>query len=290
MKKIIQILILGILVILSFSEKSEAYIYSISSKGEPMITENEIFQYYVVDVLDYPNYTVSLKPLSRYWVNVNDPNSVIPISFTELSTNQKHYHLVHNQEQEIFSGSSNYSSNFMYTIKVQNLKGLKSGIYVSDFIFTSDGNDFKYTMELNIRPNSRITLNSNITKITFSDKDVFNVNSSVDNDVNTKIDVDSNTDWELYLDTSSIGNLIGDYSFRIDSSTGNIDYILKDKTPLTLGQNYLLARGKRTYDNNFPAKPIPTNLQVRYSLQNNTGKFFKEGNFTNNLIYRIEEK
>lgn len=271
-------------------EKCEAFIYNITPKGEPIVTENEFIQQYIVDLFNIRSYTVTITPLNLNWVNTSDANSVIPINQTDISTDRGNFNLAYNREQEIYSGSGYFSSSFIYTIKVRNVKGLKSGTYTSDFVFSSSGYNFQYTMQLNILPNSRITLSTTISKIILSDKDVFKINSLVGNDVNTRIDVDSNSNWELYLDTSNLGNLIGDYFFKIAFSSGNIDYVLPDNTQLLSGQNYLIARGQKTYDNNSPANIVPTNLQVRYFLRNSTGKFFKEGTYTNNLIYRIEEK
>lgn len=276
----------------SIQEKSEAILYSISKIGEPIITENSITQKYKIDLLEIGYWELSIKPLMSHWVNNQDMSARIPVNNTELITPDGTFRLIENTKTNIYNGDSRFSRSIEVSIKINNTRGLKSGFYTIPLMFsTGDGSYYTQIPTLQIQSTTDISSITPTSNIILSENDVFDLNGEFKNSVDTQLSINSNTPWSLYLDTSNIGNLKGDYYFQIISSTGNnITTPITSKTKLEIGQNYLIANGDRSYTNNFPANPIPTEIKIRYYLKNNTPYFFTEGTFTNNLIYRIEEK
>ncbi len=118
--------------------------------------------------------------------------------------------------------------------------------------------------------------------ITLDKDDVFNTSTTKNNDTDTQIQISSNTDWQIYLDTTSIGDLQGDYYFQLNNGSQSEDVeILLNDFIIEPNQQYLIARGKQCTEN--------ISLNAKYSLKNNTDNYFKEGTTQNYLTYRIEK-
>ena len=290
-KKILLICFCFISTLLFNTNKAEAHIYSVSPIGSPLITEEAITQNYIMRLVEFRDWVLKVQAQEPSWINIADPSIKIPATNTFFTTSDGTYQLPASSEVEIYEGDRTAYTTLPFSVRVDNLRGFPSGTYALNLSFNINGDVTNFTMYLTIPQKLDITTTVPTSYINFTEAQVFDLSSKVANTVDTQINISANTKWELFLDTSSFGNAIGNYSFEVLGGEGN-NLVLpnKNKTSMIIGNSYLIAVGDKSFTDNRPPIEIPTYIRIRYYLNNNTLSYFPEGSFNNYFIYRIQEK
>ncbi len=301
MKKIISY-ILALLFILLVQPGVKADIFMRAEQvGLPVITSSSI----TANInLTYPQIGISrllASAMESYITNNENPGIKIPVNNLYLICDGESYQLS-NIGMQLFYIDSLGDIDFTrtaqknITLRLENIGELPAGTYTIPLKFVNRTSliqqyecDFLFSFIIYEKQN--ISSFSGEPLIILSEEDVFNKKISIKNKKEIKLDLYSNTNWSLWLDTSNITNLEGEYSFLIKSYTGNITNCEQNLTRIFPNKRYLLAEGSSTLDGFESGNNVPTSIIIEYSFNNSdTDKYIKEGIRQYPLTYIMERK
>ena len=300
MKKIIHFIILISIIIISPSAGANMFMRA-EQLGMPVVTSSSVTA--GVNLI-YPQIWISrlfATALEPYITNNEDSNIRIPVSKLFLICDGQSYQLS-NTGMQLFYIDSLGDIDFTRTaqknisLRIENIGELPAGTYSIPLKFVNRTSliqeyecDFVFTFV--IEEKQSISSFSGDPYIVLSEDDVFNKQLSVKNRNDIRLDLTSNTNWALWLDTSNIGTLDGEYSFQIKSYTGNIASCEQNLTNILPNRRYLLAKGGSTIKGFEQGNNIPTSLVIEYSFKNiDKDRYIKEGLRQNPLIYIMERE
>lgn len=104
------------------------------------------------------------------------------------------------------------------TLRLENTGELPAGTYCVPLKFVNRTSIFQeyecdFVFTFIIEEKQTLTSFSGNPYIVLNEEDIFNKQISIKNKNDIRIDLTSNTGWNLWLDTSGITNLEGEYSF-----------------------------------------------------------------------------
>ncbi len=299
MKKIINIILLFITFILPPVVRADMFMRAELS-GMPVITPSNI----TANInLTYPQIGISrlwASALEPFITNNENPNIKIPVNKLFLICDGESYQLSNTGMQLFYIdplGDIDFTRTAQknITLRLENIGELPAGTYSVPLKFVNRTSivqeyecDFLFTFI--IEEKQTLSSFSGDPYIVLSEEDVFNKQISVKNKNDIRLDLTSNTGWNLWLDTSGITNIEGEYSFLIKSYTGNISSYEQNLTQILPNKRYLLARGTSTLEGFESGNTIPTSLTIEYSFKNNSDRFIKEGIQQYPLTYIMERE
>lgn len=300
MKKIIYFIYLISIIIISPSARADMFMRA-EQLGIPVITTSAV----TASVnLTYPQIGISrlfATSLEPYITNNEDSNIRIPVSKLFLICDGQSYQLS-NTGMQLFYIDNLGDIDFTKTaqknisLRIENIGELPAGTYSIPLKFVNRTSliqeyecDFVFTFV--IEEKQSISSFSGDPYIVLSEDDVFNKQISVKNKNDIRLDLTSNTNWVLWLDTANLGALDGEYSFQIKSYTGNIANCEQNLTSIFPNKRYLLAKGGSTIRGFEQGNNIPTSLIIEYSFKNtDKDNYIKEGTRQNPIIYIMERE
>ncbi len=300
MKTIINIIFLLLIIILSPDVKANIFMRA-ELIGMPVITQS----YITANAnLTYPQIGISrlfVSALEPCITNNENSNIKIPVSNLYLISDNQSFQLS-NVRAQLFYIDSLGDIDFTrtaqknITLRVENIGELPAGTYSIPLKFINRTSliqeyecDFIFTFVIDEK--QTITSFSGDPCIILSEDDVFNKQTVIKNKNDIRLDLFSNTNWNLWLDSSNIGNLEGEYSFLIKSCTGNILSFEQNPTQILPNKRYLLAKGNSTLQGTEQGNTVPTSLIIEYSFKSpDTGKYIKEGVRQNPITYIVERE
>lgn len=300
MKKIVHFIIITLIMITSLSAKADMFMRA-EQLGMPVITSASVTSNIN---LTYPQIGISrlfATALEPYITNNDNSNIKIPVNKLFLICDGQSYQLS-NIRHQLFYIDSFGDIDFTRTaqknlsLRIENIGELPAGTYSIPLKFVNRTSliqeyECDFVLTFVIEEKRLISSFSGDPYIILSEDDVFNDQISVKNKNDVKLDLYSNTNWVLWLDTSNIGALEGEYSFRIKSYTGNIINYEQNLIHLLPDKRYVLAKGSSTLQGTEQGNTIPTSLIIEYSFKNiNKDEYIKEGIRQNPLIYIMENE
>ena len=106
-----------------------------------------------------------------------------------------------------------------YNCLIKDIGVLPPGTYSTRLQFQSQTVlftfDTVYNLSFTIPQTQEVSSTTNPVNITLTPDNVFETNANIVNDTTPQILIKSNDKWELILDTTNLGNLIGKYYFQI---------------------------------------------------------------------------
>ena len=290
MKKIIFILFF---IILNFNPAySNVVIKSISGT---IISSNQIMAsiQLIEDSYIERNFSIKLRALDLEFYNTSYPQYKIPINKLYLNDGVNEFQIQTNTDMTLFSLNNceypGYSKNYNCILK--NIGVLPPGTYSTRLQFQTQIDSCVYTTIYNlcftIPLNQDVSCITNPVNITLTPENVFDVNASISNTTSPQILIKSNDKWKLILDTSNLGNLIGKYYFQITGVSSNVTDYETSKLEILPNRQYVIARGKPTTKGIITDGYCTDFVNIKYSLQNTSDRFLKEGKFNNYINYII---
>lgn len=273
--------------------KAEAAITA-TSNGSAVITNTQVSQGVHLTANVNLLSVISAQALDPYITNINDPTIQIPVSHLYIQYQSNIIQLILGTLLPIISvniGVGIYEADV--TLLVKDIGVLPAGTYTTRVLFqnttTLNTTTTTYTLTFTVPPTYNVTTASGNSLITLTSANVFAPSTTVNNTTNTQADLQANTKWNLYLDTTNIGTLKGNYYFQVLSKTGPVTTYNAALTPIAPNQQYLLASGTQTSLNIPYGQYTPTNIQIQYSYNNTNSAsgslYLPEGTYTNNLNY-----
>lgn len=297
MKKIF-IIATAMFIFMFFNIKTAEAAITATSNGSPVITNTQVSQGVHLTANVNLLSVISAQALDPYITNVTDPTIQIPISHLYIQYQGTLVQMILNTLLPIISvsiGIGTYDADV--TLLVKDIGVLPAGTYTTRVLFqnvtTVNTTSTTYTLTFTVPPTYNVSTTSGNSQITLTSANVFSPSTTVNNTTNTQVDMQANTKWNLYLNTSSIGTLKGNYYFQVLGSTGPVTTYNSTRTLIAPNQQYLLASGTQTSLNIPYGQFTPTNIQIQYSYNNTNSAsgstYLPEGTYTNNLQYILSQ-
>lgn len=231
--------------------------------------------------------------LSPSITSTSNPSIVIPISSLYLNDGIYNYQMEYNTPVTVLNGvnidSGGYTQN--YTAIINPIGPIPPGTYTTLLQFTDSlgaQDTFSYNLNFTVPLNQAVSSTANTVNITLAPADVFDKSGSFTNLTSPQISLQSNSDWDLILDTTNIGDLNGNYYFQVLNATSNVTSCVSTPTQISSTQ-YQIASGNPTVTDPVNGTWANDYITIQFSMQNPFGNYTPQGNYLNNVTYTIQE-
>lgn len=291
--------ILILLLVILFQIKMPVFAnITVRELGDTIISPNQISKQIQVqeDTFITLLFTIKVTALDSFITNNSDPNYKIPVNKLYLSDGENEFQMQANTEITLLSILELQFLGYIvnYNCLIKDIGVLPPGTYSTRLQFQSQTVlftfDTVYNLSFTIPQTQEVSSSTNPVNITLTPDNVFETNANILNDTTPQILIKSNDKWELILDTTNLGNLIGKYYFQITGVSNNVTEYESSQIELLPNRQYVLARGEPTVTEPITGNYTTDYINIRYSLQNTTDRFLNEGQFNNYVNYIIQSR
>lgn len=291
--------ILILLLVILFQIKMPVFAnITVRELGDTIISPNQISKQIQVqeDTFITLLFTIKVTALDSFITNNSDPNYKIPVNKLYLSDGENEFQMQANTEITLLSILELQFLGYIvnYNCLIKDIGVLPPGTYSTRLQFQSQTVlftfDTVYNLSFTIPQTQEVSSATNPVNITLTPDNVFETNANILNDTTPQILIKSNDKWELILDTTNLGNLIGKYYFQITGVSNNVTEYESSQIELLPNRQYVLARGEPTVTEPITGNYTTDYINIRYSLQNTTDRFLNEGQFNNYVNYIIQSR
>ena len=291
--------ILILLLVILFQIKMPVFAnITVRELGDTIISPNQISKQIQVqeDTFITLLFTIKVTALDSFITNNSDPNYKIPVNKLYLSDGENEFQMQANTEITLLSILELQFLGYIvnYNCLIKDIGVLPPGTYSTRLQFQSQTVlftfDTVYNLSFTIPQTQEVSSSTNPVNITLTPDNVFETNANILNDTTPQILIKSNDKWELILDTTNLGNLIGKYYFQITGVSSNVREYESSQIELLPNRQYVLARGEPTVTEPITGNYTTDYINIRYSLQNTTDRFLNEGQFNNYVNYIIQSR
>lgn len=291
--------ILILLLVILFQIKMPVFAnITVRELGDTIISPNQISKQIQVqeDTFITLLFTIKVTALDSFITNNSDPNYKIPVNKLYLSDGENEFQMQANTEITLLSILELQFLGYIvnYNCLIKDIGVLPPGTYSTRLQFQSQTVlftfDTVYNLSFTIPQTQEVSSTTNPVNITLTPDNVFETNANILNDTTPQILIKSNDKWELILDTTNLGNLIGKYYFQITGVSNNVTEYESSQIELLPNRQYVLARGEPTVTEPITGNYTTDYINIRYSLQNTTDRFLNEGQFNNYVNYIIQSR
>lgn len=279
-------LLLSALILLAFSLPSEAMII-FDYQGDTVVRQKNVERNLVIKSDADGTYNVAIRPLDSALVSTDGKVS-IPLENVYINNTREDVYMRYNEYSNLFSSLemiANVPQNI--TAKVRDYGMVPTGTYQLNFeIQLTDTDSGKidtttFPMQMIVPVIQEMHVNAEATKITVGASDVFTSGKRIANEVPPVVQISSNCDWELSLNTDRLGETAGNLYVRTISATTNVAERLQERVLLEPNKEIIIARGKAPSDNE--------SVTVEFSIENEGSGYMKAGNGENRVRYILRE-
>lgn len=291
--------ILILLLVILFQIKMPVFAnITVRELGDTIISPNQISKQIQVqeDTFITLLFTIKVTALDSFITNNSDPNYKIPVNKLYLSDGENEFQMQANTEITLLSILELQFLGYIvnYNCLIKDIGVLPPGTYSTRLQFQSQTVlftfDTVYNLSFTIPQTQEVSSTTNPVNITLTPDNVFETNANILNDTTPQILIKSNDKWELILDMTNLGNLIGKYYFQITGVSNNVTEYESSQIELLPNRQYVLARGEPTVTEPITGNYTTDYINIRYSLQNTTDRFLNEGQFNNYVNYIIQSR
>lgn len=269
---------------------------SVKNVGGTIINQNQVSTTIQVieDTIISLKFLIKVIALDAYITNTSNPQYKIPINKLFLNDGENEFQMQPNMEMTLFSINNvqllGYRKNYNCIIK--NIGVLPPGTYTTRLQFKTQTAILSfstvYNLSFTIPVSQDISSITNPVNIKLTPENVFETNTNISNTTSPQILIKSNDKWKLVLDTSKLGDLIGNYYFQIIGASKNVTEYETSQIELKPNKQYILAKGNPTVTEIINGNYSNDYINIKYTLKNSTGKYLKEGLFNNYVSYIIQ--
>lgn len=281
-------LLLSALILLALSLPARAGII-FDYQGDTVVRQNTVERNLVIKSDTDGRYDIAIMPTDTA-LESTDGKVTIPLDGENkvyINNTKEDIYLRYNEYSNLFSSldmTANVPQNI--TFRVRNNGMVPAGTYRLNFtvqLTDADSGSISTTtfpMQLIVPVVQEINLNAEVPKITVNAADAFALGKKITNEVSPTIQINSNCDWELSLNTDKLGETVGNYYVRTITGT-NVVERLQERVLLEPNKEIIIARGKSPYDNQ--------SVTVEFSVENKDSSYIKAGSYENRVRYILRE-
>ena len=258
-------------------------------QGDTVVRQNTVERNLVIKSDTDGRYDIAIMPTDTA-LESTDGKVTIPLDGENkvyINNTREDIYLRYNEYSNLFSSldmTANVPQNI--TFRVRNNGMVPAGTYRLNFtvqLTDADSGNISTTtfpMQLIVPVVQEINLNAEVPKITVNAADAFALGKKTTNEVSPTIQINSNCDWELSLNTDKLGETVGNYYVRTINGT-NVAERLQERVLLEPNKEIIIARGKSPYDNQ--------SVTVEFSVENKDSSYIKAGSYENRVRYILRE-
>ena len=269
------------------SAPSEASYVIVDYQGDTVVRQQNIERNLIINSDDGNVYNIAVRPLDDA-VRSSDGKVSIPLNNLYINNTREDVYLRYNEYSNIFDALTMGGVAKNMTAKIRDFGMVPAGTYSINFEVQAtdvDTNQIASTTTFNLQfivPSiQEISLHGEVPRITVGASDAFNKNKKITNETSPLVYINSNCDWELYVNADNFGDRAGNYYIRTVTASANVGERLQERVLLQEGKEIILARGKAPANNEY--------VSVEYSVETKDGKFIPAGNYDNKVRYILRE-
>ena len=283
--------IIFILILFVFSQLktyADGTITNFQKIGETYLINNIPYQQYRMDIINCTDFDLYLTNKDQSIKNQQDSSITYHNNSLKVTTSSNKKSLPYNIQKVIIDdsvGIGNISVFLTFTIEPYNYNWIASGNYSIRIIASTEqigGMQNYYNVDFNVPKHSNITVYPNRALITLSKNQVFSKNNYIENKTNSKLNIISNSKWDLYLNTNNLNIPAGEHYIEVIGSQGdNIEYT-SGKIKLKSNTEYFLGKKTAISNNNN------SSLDIKYTFLTPSDSYAESGNYINQMNFDLK--
>lgn len=282
MKKIVFLAMIG----LAFCLPSNAMVI-MDYQGETLVHQNDVERNLIINSDDDGIYDIAIRPLDDKVRSV-DSKVEIPLDKLYINNTKEDVYLRYNDYSNIFYSLQMGGIAKNMTAKIRDFGMVPAGVYNINFeIQATDvetgtiASMTTFNLQFNVPVTQSISLHGEIPRISVGASDAFNKTKRITNETSPMVYINSNSDWELSINTDNFGDTAANYYIRTISASSGVGERLQERVRLESGKEIILAKGKAPANNEY--------VSVEYSIANKNNEFLPAGNYNNRVRYILRE-
>lgn len=232
-------------------------------------------------------FNIAIKPLDNALRGSNGVD--IPLNYVYINNTREDVYLQDNFYSNLFTNLEMNGIPQNITAKIRDYGMVPAGTYSLNFEIQATNVDTEevvpspaFMLQIVVPVVQDINLNGETPKITIDASDAFTPQKKVANETSPTIQINSNADWELSVNTDNIGETKGNYYIRTITATNGVSERLQERVLLEPNKEIIIAKGKAPADNE--------SVTVEFSVESKSGEFLPAGNYENRIRYILREE
>lgn len=254
--------------------------------GDTVVYDYGVERKLLVNSDDDTVYNIAIKPLNTALTRTDNEVS-IPLTNVYINNTQEDVYIRYNEYSNLFNNIVMNSVPQIMTAKVRDAGMLPNGTYnlplevQATNVETSDKLTTVFNLQFVIPVEQTLSFSSTVPTINVSGENAFAKNKKVSMEIPQVVNIKSNADWVLSVNTDNFGDAVGDYYIRTISASSGIYEHLQDRVLLEPSKEIIIAKGKAPASNE--------SLTVEYSVENTKQNFFPSGRYKNRIKYILKD-
>ncbi len=285
MKKTVITSIIAILI--AFGSRADASMVILDYQGNTVVHPSGIERNLLINSNDGGEYNIALRPLDTA-VRSTDGKYTIPLENLYINNTREDVYFRYNEYSNLFNRLEMGGISHNMIAKIRDFGMVPAGIYTINFeVQATDADNGRiasmsnFTLQFIVPKIQEISFHGAEAAINVSAKDVFEKNKKITTDGEPMVYINSNCDWELWVNTDKFGEGAGDYYIRTISASPDVIERLQERIQLYPDKEILVARGKAPSNNQY--------VSFEFAVEGKDGKIMKAGNYQNNLRFILRE-
>ncbi len=281
-------LLLTTFIVLGFAVPANAFDLVVEHQSETFVGSNGCVVERTLNIRsnETGRYDITIKPLESTLDNTAGTVQ-IPMANVFVNNMSEDLPMIAQTETNLYQGVNIENSlPQIATIRVKDYGVVPAGTYMLNFelqatnLDTAEVRVSPFTLMLVIPVTQSVETRTPTAIITLTSENAFKKNESTSNEVAPMVYVNSNTPWELSLNTDNLVATDRNYYIRVVNSSSDMT-TLTEKVLLEPAREYILA-----------TSTLPANgayVTVEFSMEGKDGKIIKVGTVDNVLRYIVRE-
>ena len=256
-------------------------------QGETFVHQQTMERSMLINCNDGGRYNIAVRPMDEKLRSI-DGKVEIPLQDVYLNNTHEDVYIRYNEYSNLFENIVMDGIPHQFTAKVRDFGMIPAGVYNMNFeIQATDIDEGRiasmsmFTLQFVVPTIQEIKVQGELPKITVSTEDVIKKTRKINNESSPIININSNVDWVLSVKTDDFDNTKAKHYIRTIGASSSVRERLQERVLLLPYKEIILAKGKAPSSNQHVA--------VEFSVENDTDKAIRAGNYKNRVRYILRE-
>ena len=267
--------------------KSDASMVIIDFNGSTIVNQTSIERNLIINSDDGGEYDIALRPLDDK-LRSSDGKYTIPLENLYINNTHEDVYFRYNEYSNLFHRLTMGGVPQNMIAKIRDFGMVPAGIYHINFEIQATNPDngavdsmSTFMLQFIVPKTQDISFHGAEAAINVSANDAFAKNKKITSDGNPMAYINSNCDWELWVNTDKFGEGAGNYYIRTISASPAVYERLQERIQLYPDKEILVAKGKAPSNNEY--------VSFEFAVEGKDGKIMKAGNYQNNIRFILRE-
>lgn len=279
-------LLLTALIIFGLNLPSQAAVI-FDYQGDTVVRQKNVERNLIINNSDVGVYDIAIRPLDSA-LRRTDGLVAIPLENVYINNTREDVFLRYNEYSNLFAGLIMEGSAQNMTAKIRDFGMVPAGVYNLNFEVQATDTETQtvasmttFNLQFIVPVEQEVSVGVEVPKITVSANDAFSPLKKVVNDVSPMIRINSNTNWELSVNTDNLGETQGNFYIRTITATPRVSERLQERVLLEPNKEIIIAKGKAPADNE--------SVTIEYSVETKGAGYIPAGSYENRVRYILRE-